>query len=267
VTSHQVQLSHSGSVPASARALIWDTFFVSRKRGVDLLSHFPWIEQESHVVCLSLFDLSGGVCVATLVLRSNTPWAKTPYAMLGMVCVDPAWRGRGYCTQLLSHTTDFAARNSIHSIVLWTTQPGLYAKFGFAEDTDVCDTYGRVEINPQRRREPVEYVRADMDASVALPPFGRQLIRFQSRNAEVISVETPDGLVVADWKGEISDVMGLIESALPSAWGLNAPAASLVHDELTRRGHRYRPLPCATRMVRHTGRPERIPYISILDRI
>jgi predicted GNAT family N-acyltransferase len=255
------------SVPSAARALIWDVFFASRQRGIDLPTHFPWIEQTIGTSCLTLSETNDGPVVATLVLRELDLPSESRCAMIGMVCVNQAWRGRGLSTRLLSDALAFAAEQQINSLLLWTTQPGVYSKHGFTSNTETCDTFGQVTVNSLRPRAQVKFSRNYPGTSRGLPPFGKQLIRFESDAAELIGVETAEGMALAEWTGFPPAVLDLIETVFPSTWNLNAPADAPIFDEINRRGYFYAPLPCAKRMVLHLSSPVCIPYISILDRI
>jgi N-acetylglutamate synthase-like GNAT family acetyltransferase len=263
--NQQITFSIFSGVPSAARALIWDVFFASRQRGIDLPTHFPWIEQTVGTYCLMLSEKNDGPVLATLVLREHNLLSGSRYAMIGMVCVDQAWRGRGLSTQLLVNLLTFAAEQEISSLLLWTGQPSIYSKHGFVPDS--CDSFGRVTLDPIRSRSQVGFTKIQGDTARGLPAFAQQIVRFESDAAELVGVETVQGMALAEWKGAMPAVLDLIEAALPETWNLNAFADASIFDEIRRRGHFYAPLPCAKRMVRHLNRPAYIPYISVLDRI
>ena len=261
----KLKYSISTGVPSGARALIWEVFFASRQRGIDLPTHFPWIEQNIGTYCLAFSEKSEGPVVATLVLREYDQSTGSRCALIGMVCVDKPWRGQGLSTQLLTNMLHFSADQKINSLLLWTGQPRVYSRHGFVSDT--CETFSRVTLDPLRPRAQVRFHRGPANTSRGLPPFAQQLIRFESNAAELIVMETTHEITLAEWKGSPSAALDLIEAALPTTWHLNAPADALIFDEIRKRGHSLMPLPCATRMVRNLGLPEHIPYISVLDRI
>lgn len=266
-TSQQTNFSISSGVPCASRLLIWNVFFASRKRGFDLPTHFPWIEQKFNTYCLTLSDNSCGASVATLVLRIQRLPSGSRYAMMGMVCVDQAWRGHGLSKRLISNALAFASEQQINSLLLWTTKPNIYREHGFTPDNEICDTFNKVSLNPLRPFAKVAFSKGNPDVSCGLPPFAKQLILFESDAAKLICADTDQGMALAEWKGSIPEVFDLIESALPTTWNLNAPEGSQIFDEINRRGHFCMPLPGAQRMVRHLGTPNLIPYISILERI
>lgn len=252
-------------VPPAARALIWDVFFASRNRGIDLPTHFPWIGQSTGTHCLALFQDDGETVVAALVLRELEVEAIGRCAMVGMVCVAPAWRGHALSTRLLTRAVDLAADQRLAALILWTGQPGIYTGHGFAPDGR--DTFGQVTLDSRRPCAEVAFTRGRAAAARGLPPFARQLISIESSAARLVAVDTAQGMALAEWQGPLPAVLDLIEASLPAQWGLNAPADSPIFEELRKRGHACAPLPCAARMVRPltTGSP--IPYISVLDRI
>ena len=252
-------------VPLAARTLIWDVFFTSRQRGVDLSTHFPWIEQSADTHCVKLSVSDGGPVVATLVLRQPHFATVGRYAMVGMVCVDRAWRGRGFASQLLTSAVAFSIEQQFAALLLWTGQAGVYKSHGFV--LDACDSFGRVTSNPLRPRAKVEFTRVHPDASRGLPPFAQKLISVESAVARIVVVESAQCLALAEWEGSLPAVLDLIEATLPTSWGINAPIADPIFEEIQRRGHKYTSLLCAERMVLHLAAPVPLPYISVLDRI
>jgi predicted GNAT family N-acyltransferase len=264
-SSSQLVSSIFSGVPSAAQTLIWEVFFASRQRGIDLRTHFPWIETNVGTYCLALSETNGGPVVATLVLRKHNLLSVSRWAKVGMVCVDQAWRGRGLGKQLLNNILTFAAEQKIMSLVLWTGQPSIYKGHGFASDS--CDTFGQVTLHHLYKREPVRFSERHGSSNRGLPPFAQQLIHFESATAELIGLETSNGMSLAEWRGPLPKVLDLIESAFPTTWSLNAPAEAPIFEEIRNRGHLYTSLPGAKRMVRHLGIPAQIPYISVLDRI
>lgn len=262
-----VDLSIFTGVPSGAKALIWEVFFASRQRGFDLHTHFPWIDQKEGVYCFALSEVKSGTTVGVLVLRILDHFTESRCAMIGMVCVSQSWRGKGLSARLLSSVVTFATNQQIDSLLLWTTQPGIYHKHGFMSDTGTCDIFGRVTGNLMSSRARMRFSKESSWTYSGLPPFGKQLVRFESKDAELIVVETVEGLSLAEWMGSPSDALDLIETALPLTWNLNAPADTPILDEINKRGYSYVPLPSAERMVLHFGMPVYIPYVSILKRI
>jgi predicted GNAT family N-acyltransferase len=265
VDPQQISFSIFSGVPRKARELIWDVFFMSRKRGIDLPTHFPWIEQEQTTNCLMLSDAKDGATIATLVLRKQTLPSEISYGMIGMVCVDPAWRGCGFSARLLSNTIEFASEQQIHALVLWTGRPGIYSSHGFL--SDACDNFGRIEFDSLRLRKQIMCSQRRIVSNRGLPPFAQQLVLFKSDEAEIIVIEMEQGIALAEWKGPLTAVLDLIDATLPATWHLNTPSNSPIIEGLSKRGYFYTPLPASQRMVRYIDKAVNIPYISVLDRI
>lgn len=252
-------------VPLVAQALIWNVFFASRGRGVDIHTHFPWIDQGRNVHCIIVTERDRGELIATLVLREAVSDKTERYAMIGMVCVHKLWRCQGLSVQLMATALSFAIEQHIDSLLLWTRQPSIYRRHGFLPDNR--DGFGRVALNPLCPPSRVTFARRRAEKARGLPPFGRELIRFESAAAEVLVVETAKGVTLAEWRGSMRAVIDLAEAALPATWSLNAPTEAPIFEELSKRGHLYTPLSGATRMVRHLDKPVDLPFISVLDRI
>ena len=254
-------------MPKAARTLIWEVFFVSRQRGIDLQTHFPWIDQDIGTYCFMVTENNSGTCVATLVLRIHNIISESRLAMIGMVCVDRKWRGQGLSTRLLTNAINFAAEQQINNLLLWTTQPYIYSGHGFVSDNVINDSFAKVTLNKIQKYNQLVFTKGKYTKSRGLPPFGQQVIRIKSDSAELIGVETGESVTLAEWKGSLQAVLDLIEDSMPATWNLNAPADSTIFDELKNRGHKYLFQPCATRMVRQLDSRMYIPYISILERI
>jgi hypothetical protein len=203
--------------------------------------------------------------VAALVLREVANVGGQRFGMIGMVCVDPARRGEGLSGLLLENALGLAAEKEIPSLLLWTALPQVYLKHGF--EPERCDSFGEVKLNSGRARPGIKFYARPVAASRGLPPFAHGLVRFQSESAEAIVLETAQGVAVGEWSGHASDVVDLLEAALPNTWRLNCATDDEILDEVKKRGHSFEPLPCAVRMARHAHRALTIPYISILDRI
>ncbi len=263
--THKICNTILPSVSHGAQTLIWEVFFLSRRRGVDLETHFPWINQRVNTHCLTLSVEGSEAVIATLILRQFDVASIGRCAMVGMVCVDKAWRGQGLSSQLLSKALAYAAELHLASLVLWTGEPRIYNRQGFVEDK--CDSFVQVTLNPFRPRAQVKFGIGHASSARGLPPFAQQLVCIESSLAQLITVRTRQGVALAEWHGELHAVLDLIEAALPASWGLNSSANDPIFEELCDRGHAYTSLMCAERMVRHLGTPFTVPYISVLDRI
>ncbi len=263
----KIKISIFPFIPSGAKDLIWEVFFESRNRGIDLITHFPWIDNKKNLFCIALSVENQKDIIATLIVRMHDTLSGLRCAMIGMVCVKEAWRGLGLSAKLISETIIFTEEQKIDTLLLWTTQPKIYSKHGFTSDTENRDTYCRVSINSLSSRSEVKFRRGKSATSRGLPPFATKLMHFENNVAELTVLETADGKALAEWNGSPSDVFDLAEVALPLTWNLNGPEASPIYEEMEKRGHFSEPLPCADRMVLQLRLPSYTPYISVLDRI
>ncbi|MFX7844805.1 hypothetical protein ABTK14_21385, partial [Acinetobacter baumannii] len=78
----------------------------------------------------------------TLVIKEETLPDVGTVGLVGLVCVDDAFRGSGLSHQLLSAATDLGKEKPYDGLVLWTNKPNVYVKHGFTVDSH--DRYGTV---------------------------------------------------------------------------------------------------------------------------
>lgn len=121
---------HEG-VPPAAKALIWEVFFRSRGRGIDLSVHYPWIDQRDRVTSILISPDHGNeqaTAAAALVIKEASLVAGRKIGLVGLVCVDEAFRGSGLGHKLVSAATEVARDKSFDTLVLWTGKPNVYVK-------------------------------------------------------------------------------------------------------------------------------------------
>jgi ribosomal protein S18 acetylase RimI-like enzyme len=82
-----------------------------------------------------------------LIKRSAAFCPHEPHWYLGLIAVDPAYRGRGVGTQLLEYCMDFVDRDGLPAYLESTNAANLslYSRFGFQELAEV-----RVDSSPPR---------------------------------------------------------------------------------------------------------------------
>jgi GNAT superfamily N-acetyltransferase len=252
-------------VPGEARKLIWEVFFASRQRGINLKAHFPWIDQENNIHCFALTKPGNSDFLATLILKTQFINSRMNYAMVGMVCVKEEWRRSGLGKQLMTYMLDYSEKNQISALVLWTTQPNFYSRYGFIIDNSDCS--GNVALKPQRENVKVEYKTKSAHPSISLPPFAKRIIHYEGKESELFVIESKNGLLLAEWIGTPSSVVDLVESVMPLKWDLSTSEGNPIINELKSRGHTYIPCKNGDRMIRYLNAPMQIPYVSVLHRI
>jgi N-acetylglutamate synthase-like GNAT family acetyltransferase len=256
----------------AARALFWDVFFSSRGRGVSLQAHFPWLEDTSEVTCLEIRDPANFErSIAALIIRTIRLPSTESVGLIGLVCVESTWRGRGLSVELMSNAIDHAKHVGLPALVLWTLNPGIYEQHGFCiDDQDLTGNISR----PQARAVSIEYVRdiwpgsANHDHKRGLPPFASSGQRLKSDRAELILVGSESRVTLAEWSGTDSDVVDLIETVILEPWILNIRAHDALIAELTKREFKVDVVPGALRMIKRlSDNFLALPPIKLIDRI
>ncbi|MDR0188780.1 GNAT family N-acetyltransferase [Pseudomonas yamanorum] len=264
----------SSGVPESARQLFWEVFFSSRGRGIDLLTHFPWMSCVEKVSCVEIKDSSvSDETIAALVIRTLDVSKDVSVGLIGLVCVDEKSRGKGLASSLMSSAIKFGEHQNLAALILWTQKPEVYTGQGFI--TDERDRFGHIQLM-QEQRSTLAYTTRDWpDSSYAgeaergLPPFatGGQMI--SSENAGIIVLVAGGGLSIADWFGREKDVVDLIRASMSDRCSLNVGEEDSLISELEEQGLEFDLSPAAIRMVRYLGvaAPVELPKIKFLDRI
>lgn len=264
---------HQG-VPPSARALIWKVFFSSRGRGVDLPTHYPWIGNRAQVtsVLISRSGSSDESAAATLVIKEEALPNVGTVGLVGLVCVDDAFRGSGLSHQLLSAATDIGKEKSYDCLVLWTNKPNVYVKHGFTVDSH--DRYGAVRRHAATGQDNLFHhdltgVTVEDKSSQGVPAFAQSVIAFSNHTASITVIQTLQGCTLTEWTGDWDAVFQIIDQALPDQWNLNAPGNSGIYAELINRGYSPELQVNSQRMISSLSGKNfpSFPYISLLNRI
>ncbi|PTC31801.1 N-acetyltransferase [Pseudomonas palleroniana] len=263
----------SPGVPESARRLFWEVFFASRGRGIDLNAHFPWISCTQNIFCVEIRNPSGtGEALAALVVRELRVGLDACAGLIGLVCVDEAWRGKGLASGLMSSAIELGVSRNMTALILWTQKPEVYAGQGFVIDQQ--DRFGYVESAPEQRIKMV-YATHDWPGSDVgetkrgIPPFASRGQVISSDRASIVVFSVKEGWSVAEWAGEKKDIVDLMMASLPGRYSLNLAEGDSLISELEERGLGLDLRPSAVRMVKHLGDgvPVKLPTIKFLDRI
>ncbi len=208
--------------PAALIGLMWEEFFSSRQRGVSLALNLPWLNDGLGFFVCGLID---GQVVGGLAVRPARAVDGSGQAgVIGLVCVDPAHRGRGHAARLLQAAIRQAQRLGFDDLILWTGKPGVYRAAGFVSDDTAL--FGSV-VGPAQRAI-VAHASAQPWPCGAerrgLPAFARQAWRYVGDDAAIIVLDDGQDLIVAEWQGSDAAVLALIAQTMPSRWRLNALA-------------------------------------------
>lgn len=267
------QSIHQG-VPPAAQTLIWKVFFSSRGRGINLSTHYPWIGDSARVTSI-LIGKDGAsdesAAAATLIIKEETLNVGT-IGLVGLVCVDDAFRGSGLSHQLLSTATRIGKEKPYDCLVLWTNKPNVYVKHGFTADSH--DRYGTVHKRTATGRNSLSChnltgITVEDRSSQGIPAFAHSVLAFSNHTASITVLRTQQGCTLTEWTGNWDAVFQIIDQVLPDEWNLNAPENSGIDIELINRGYRPELQVSSQRMISNLSRKsfQSLPYISLLNRI
>ncbi|KWR90162.1 hypothetical protein RM96_10740 [Cupriavidus sp. IDO] len=262
-------------MPPAAQALIWEVFFSSRGRGIDLPTHYPWIDAGIGVTSVLISQDDGNdvkSTAAALIIKEATFLNAETVGLVGMVCVGKAFRGQGLSHKLLAAATEVGKEKSYNSLILWTNKPDVYARHGFVVDSH--DRYGTVWRHPAADDDSVfchdlTDITVENRSTQGVPAFAKSVVTFSNHVASITVLPTMQGYTLAEWTGNWDAIFEIIDKILPERWNLNAPADSEIYAELVNRGYRSELQASSQRMISNlSGKslPD-LPYISLLNRI
>lgn len=239
-------------------------------------AHFPWLTGPSSAdfwIATVCDDTSNAV--AALVVKRC--FGSSDTALIGLVCVLAKRRGQGLSHMLLSGAVREAQALGLTNLTLWTGQPAIYSRHGFeSHDSALFGWVRNADLSlasctatTQRTSWPDADERQARNRG--LPPFAidaYRLIDGQDLAQAIVVIDTT-GPIVAEWKGDDTQVAQLLRAALPTTWRLNAlPGDSLIN-ALQSHGFQLDLRESRLQMWRtsadtlHTARPQ----LRLLDRI
>lgn len=262
----RLHFDFSSRLPSSYAALLWDTFFIQRGRGVSLKAHFPWIEVPAEGLAFATLS-DGDTVLAGLTIR---PCPRNT-AAVGLVCVHPTHRGQGLSQLLLTQALTRVDESGVAATTLWTSKHHVYKAQGFRtqDDSLIC------EVQELRSAGSTALGCRWPDAQEAsvprrgLPPYGLHGLRFANDHASLVALVDPRGLAVAEWQGRDDDVVALLGTVMPARWRLHALQGDSLPQALTKAGATVIATPQSLQMWRpHPGHalPD-LPPLRLLDRI
>ncbi|MDM8355005.1 GNAT family N-acetyltransferase [Pandoraea communis] len=207
------------------RDLAWDIFFRQRGRGLDLLSHFPWIEKSHPSIWCVLARDSDTVVGGLTVLER--PCARGVFGIVGLVCVDASMRGQKIASRLTQMAIGHARSRQCGALTLWTGQPHFYAGQGFVIQDGGAYGWVTRTAGVSSALTHTDFRRVPCIATEAMgrgvPPFALGMTRIESAlsGAAVTLVDDANGPTVAEWQGDDAEVDALFRAALPERFRLN----------------------------------------------
>ncbi|MFW2851045.1 GNAT family N-acetyltransferase [Sphingomonas sp. TX0543] len=250
-------------MPPLARNLIWETFFVHAKRGVDFEAHLPWHAAPSTRSVL-LSDARGNL-VATAIVR---PARQTGVAMVGFVCVDEPFRGGGTGRDLIAAVNAFTDAADYRASLLWTGFPGIYTRSGY----DVIGRDAFVRISRRGIGEDFAHTHASSKwpgpcDGEGLPAFAVSAHRLCTERAKLIVAEGPRGVTLLDWQGSPAEVLAIMEAEGHAVWNVNLSAPDHFLEAIPADRYAIECREGAATMARFTEAVFPIDYVPIAERI
>jgi GNAT superfamily N-acetyltransferase len=219
-----MKITISKTCAVSLKDLFWHTFFASRKRGVSLSRHFPWIDKEDEDLIV-VEGKVGNVTVGGLVVRTfkcEIDENELSVGMVGLVCVSASERGKGYASALLQAAINTARNDRVDLLTLWTSQHHIYQSKGFYLSDPWL--YGSVTNQnfDSNHKEGNTDVPFAADVSLPLPPFASSARLYVADHCTFTVLEGPSGLIVAGYDGDVRSAAQLMIKSLPRHWYLNS---------------------------------------------
>lgn len=262
-----VALALQQGVPADAQRLIWEEFFASRGRGIDWATHLPWAS-EGGVLCASA--TVDTIVVAALLIR---PIPGTTTAMIGYVCVDPAFRGHGLSGRLIDLACESLRPLDLGHLLLWTGKPAVYARVGFT----VASSERRMTIRPPIAGgvAPVTLLawpeRNDVgggDTVAGLPPFATAAWQATTPGIRILMADTPMGATLLDHSGSPDAVLRVMAALRPGDWSVTLEEEHPLRTHAMTTGLCYDDAPGPLTMYRALGTTSTAPaYVPPAFRI
>jgi len=255
---------------------MWNVFFQSRFRGISLHAHFPWLEKISnHVWYVTLGegrDVIGGLCVKEV--GDVSVYGKYKVASIGLVCVAPEFRGRGYAKAMLQAAIEEAKNRNYDALTLWTSKHDVYTPLGFKlNDNGLFGTVDLSECANFDANSTVVSSRQKFSAELGLPPFAKSGFTVMHKDEQAIFIEDSNGIILADWKGNLDELVELLIAMPERQWRINAHQGDQLLEKLAARGALLNLMPANLQMWLPL-KPElsnldwpKIFLFSVLDRI
>jgi len=216
-------------------ALAWDTFFVSKNRGISFDVHFPWVKTDYNVWSVEVTHC--GSVIAGLVVREKKVSLESGVKVIGcigLVCVHPDYRGKGIANELFKNVISNALNKEYVALTLWTNQHQIYQSNGFS----VCDrsVYGSVSYTRNGNRVVEQYELRSLPTGLGLPPFAKTGSLYVTNNAEISVLWDDKGGVIVDWSGDTTSITSLIKSIFPESFRINSRVECSIIKSLGREG-------------------------------
>lgn len=204
-------------------SLIWQIFFLDKKRGITLDAHFPWLTDKcENTWFLESRDIEG-VLLGGLVVKlcfSEDSIGISKVGKVGLVCVEPRYRGQGIAKKLMNALIEFSQKTGFSALTLWTSQPYIYINSGFEYSDNAL--FGMIEFPETEQNEPQSSFYSREKNELGIPPFATSCRVFSNDLAKVTVIYDDKGAIISDWSGNDEDVVNLMELVFKGPIRLNS---------------------------------------------
>lgn len=209
------------TVSDQLKELAWDTFFVSKNRGVTFEFHFPNSTFDKGTWSIEI-RISSEV-VGGLVVRERTVIVDNEAIVIGcigLVCVKPQYRGNGLAGKLFESAIEESLKRGYSGLTLWTSQHHIYKNRGFfLYDKTV---FGSVTIPVNYRTSSTNSESVILSPHCVIPPFAKEGRLYHSSKAQLVTLWDDKGGIIVDWNGKDIDVHDLILDVFKGSFRINA---------------------------------------------
>lgn len=218
------RIVYKNQISEQAKKLIWEIFFLEKKRGLTFSTHFPWIDNGKDFFCVTHEIVKNGQSrtVSALILKIDFTSTTNKIGLIGLVCVDPAYRGKGLSNQLLLEAIELAKSNHLSYLLLWTSQPWLYTKVGFKEESrEVFGIITRKNIS-QNQLICDFYSNFKKVTHYGVPAFAEEIFEYSDEiGTTIIFCKSKKGLTLARWRGDVKKILLIINSVFEDKLFIN----------------------------------------------
>lgn len=234
-----ISLTVASIVPEPLVGLIWGIFFTAKSRGISIRTHFPWLVREDGsawcVVLQTNQQVIGGLCVKEV--SNSASRLNYKVAAIGLVCIAPEYRGKGYARSILDAAIAEAKIRGYDALTLWTQKQDVYTPHGFILGDDAV--FGSIVMSDALIRESANVgsfgslvERKKFPKELGLPPFALSGSVLKTANAQVVLIEDAAGSILADWSGSDTEVSVMLGMLTERKWRINAHTGDSLLDVL-----------------------------------
>lgn len=230
-----VSIKKTSSRDIDFEKLVWEVFFQSKKRGISIDRHFPWMldsrEVGFYILAEKEEEIVGGLVVKVRYESINGREMKI--GLIGLVCVKSDLRGQGISKKIIEAALEQAEIDNYDALTLWTNYPALYKPYGFLSADGW--SYGRVfrdNYSSGIDKNLLDDINIIKMEELALPPFAQSVCKLNGASSSIYLLMDEAGYIVAEYQGSVKEAALLMVEKLPESWRLNVFQGDPLLDEL-----------------------------------